>query len=55
MVGMVGTALAVLLAAAVFVQAGASQDIFSPALQDIDVPPVIHVQSFTLAASLPAS
>ena len=47
MVGMVGTALAVLLTAAVAVRSGASQDIFSPALQDIDVPPVILPHSYT--------
>ena len=50
MVGVAGTALAVLLAAAVSMQAGASQDIFSLAQQDVDVPPVIcvAVQSSTV-------
>lgn len=38
-----GTALAVLLAAAVSVHAGALQDTYSPAVQDIDVPPVTYL------------
>ena len=37
-----GMALAVLLAAVHSVHAGASQNTYSPALQDIDVPPVIQ-------------
>ena len=41
-----GAALAaVLLAAAVSAQAGALQDTYSPALQDIDVPPVTRLRS----------
>ena len=63
MTKLAGTVFAALLAAATGLQAGALQDAYSPALLDVDVPPVIGVQSCTYReplsllgkASVPAS